>query len=122
MGSILISLSASLLLTLAVELPLAFLLKVRGGKNLLIVVLVNLLTNPVVNYCYYWALRFFAADSIYTILFLAFLELAAVLTEFLFYKLLLSYDRLGKLKLSLLLNAASFAAGLLVSGAIRLLS
>ena len=122
MKTILLSLLVSLLLTLAVELILALALKVRSKKDLLVIALANLLTNPLVNYCYDWAVYLFTARSVYTILILAGLELFAVLTEFLIYKLLLSYDRIGKLKLSFLLNGASFLAGLLLSGLLRLIT
>ena len=115
MQSILPSLLLSLLLTLAVELSIAFLLKIRRGKDLFIIGLANLLTNPVVNYCYYWAIFFFTARSIYTILILIALEAAAVFVEFIIYKQLLSFERFGKLKLSLLLNGASFLTGLIIS-------
>lgn len=122
MNSTLTALVFSLILTLAVELSVAALLRIRQGKQLLLIALANLLTNPAVNYCYYWALRFFTADNIYAILILIALEAAAVLIEFLIYRSLLSFDRFGKLKLSLILNGSSFGAGLLVSVIIKLLS
>ena len=46
---------------------------------------------------------------------LAALEAAAVFGEALLYRKLLSYRRIGALRLSLLLNAASFAAGLVIA-------
>ena len=115
MRGILLSMGIGLGLTLLTELSLALLLKIRGKKDLAVIALVNLLTNPVVNYCYYWAIYLFGRHSGYTVLILALLELAAVLTEFLLYRPLLSFQRFGKLRLSLLLNGASFAAGLIVS-------
>ena len=120
MKALLFSLLLSLVITLATELSLALLLKVRSGKDLLVIALVNLLTNPIVNYCAYWMLYLFGLRSIYTILVIILLEAAAVLTEFLIYRQLLLYERIGKLKLSLLLNGASFLAGLAVSGIIAL--
>ena len=116
MRAILLSLAASLALTLAVEITLAAALKIRSGKDLLVIGLANLLTNPVVNYVSYWAILLFTLRSIYTVLIIAALEAAAVFIEFLIYRQLLAYDRIGKLKLSLLLNGASFAAGLIISG------
>ena len=122
MSDILLPLLFSLVLTLAVELPLALLLKVRRGKDLLVIALVNILTNPVVNYCYYWAVFIFSEHSVYTYLILAVLEITAVIIEFLFYRSLLSYDRIGKLKLSVILNSASFIAGLLLTVIIRVVA
>ena len=121
MNSVLLSLLLSLVLTLAVELTLAFLLKVRDKKDLLVIALSNLLTNPIVNYCYYWAIFIFTKHSVFTYIILAFLEVAAVLTEYMIYRKLLSYDRIGKLNLSLILNAASFLTGIALSAALRLL-
>lgn len=117
MSGILRSLFLSLFVTLAAELLFAYLLRVRRPRDLLVVALVNILTNPIVNYGYYWAVYLFPDRSIYTVLIVALLEVGAVLTEYVIYRCLLSYDRIGKLKLSLLLNAASFVTGLLVSGA-----
>lgn len=121
MAQILLSLLLSLTLTLIVELALALILKIRG-RDLLIITLVNILTNPAVNFCYYWAAYRFSGQRLIIVLILIALEAAAVLIEFMFYKLLLKKTHIGKLKLSLLLNAASFAAGLIVSVIMRLLS
>ena len=115
MKEILLSLSLSLILTLAVELALALILGVRRGKDLFIIALANILTNPAVNYCAYWAFRLFTTHSIYTVLIIILLEISAVFAEFIIYRRLLSYERVGKLKLSLLLNAASFLTGIVIS-------
>ena len=120
MKGILLSLCLSLILTLAVELLLALLLGVRRGKDIFIIALVNILTNPVVNYCSNWAFLLFSVRSVYSALIVAALEIAAVIVEFLIYRRLLSYDRIGKLKLSLLLNGASFLMGIVVSAVMML--
>lgn len=122
MDLVLLSLLRSLLLTLVVELLLAVVLKVRKGKDLLIIALANTLTNPIVNYCYYWTLCLLPEYSIIKGLILLALEVFAVFTEFLIYKYLLSYDRIGKLKLSLLLNGASFLTGFVLTVILRLIS
>ena len=120
MGLILISLLRSLIPTLIVELYLAAALRVHSGKDLLVIALANILTNPIVNYCYYWAIYLFSEHSVYSWLILLALEVFAVVTEFVIYRFLLSYDRIGKLKLSLLLNGASFLFGLLLSLLLKL--
>ena len=58
---------------------------------------------------------FRSARSVYIVLILIALEVAAVIIEYLIYKRLLSFERFGKLKLSLLLNGASFLTGLIIS-------
>lgn len=119
MGLILLSLLRSLLLTLAIELLLAAALKVRGAKDVLVIALANILTNPIVNYCYYWAIYLFSRHSVYTIAILLALEVFAVFAEFLIFRYLLSYDRIGKLKLSLILNGASFLFGVVLTVILR---
>ena len=120
MNDILLYLGLSLAVTLAVELSLAAALRIRGGRDLLIILLANLLTNPTANYCYDWALYFFNSNSGYLILIAVVLEAAVILTEYLIYRLLLSDCRVGKLKLSLILNGASFLAGILISFVLKL--
>lgn len=115
MGLILISLLRSLIPTLIIELYFAAALRVRSGHDLFVIALANILTNPIVNYCYYWAIYLFSEHSAYTWVILLMLEVFAVMTEFVIYRFLLSYDSVGKLKLSLLLNGASFLFGLLLT-------
>ena len=98
-----------LLLTEAIEVPLARLLGVKG-HDLWFVVLANVLTNPAVNVLY-------AIATVYTklpaALALAVLEAAAVLAEWTVYR----YADLAKrpLLVSLICNAVSFGAGLLLN-------
>lgn len=103
-----------LLLTLLVELSLAALLKVRGW-DLVIIGLINCLTNPIVNYIFNWAWVLFKGQPLFPYLILAALELAVLFFEALLFKKLLHFRKIGALKLSLILNSASFAAGLLIT-------
>lgn len=113
MNSVLSSLLFALALTLAVEVPLAALLRVRGW-DLLLVGLINCLTNPVVNLLGSWAFLSLPPGSAAPYLCLAGLEAAVLFGEALLFHKLLEYRRLHPLLLSLILNAASFAAGELV--------
>lgn len=113
MNSVVTSLLTSLGITLIAELSLSLLLGI-SGKDLAIIAAANLLTNPAVNYCAYWAIFLFTYRNPYTILIILILELLAVFIEFLIYKPLLRFERFGKLKLSFLLNGASFLAGIIV--------
>ena len=115
MKDIAFSLFLSLVITLIVELSLALLLKVNRGLDFLVILLVNVLTNPAVNYFSYWLYYIFNGYGVCVILLIIIMELIVVLIEFFFYKVLLSYNRIGKMKLSILLNGASFLAGVLVS-------
>ena len=107
------SLLVSFGITAAVECIAAFLLGLRDKRSLLIVFLANVITNPAVVYTvtllHLWG---FAYEKAVQIL----LELVAFGAEALIYR-----RAFGKraLKLAFLLNAASFAAGILIQFLIK---
>jgi hypothetical protein len=80
---ILINLGISLGLTLALELAFALIFRVRQKRDLLLVCLVNIITNPVVVFLYY--LASYAGDTV-QMLVLIVLEVLAAVSEALFYK------------------------------------
>ncbi len=104
-----LSLVLALLLTEAIELPICLLWGMRG-RDLIFVLLANLLTNPIVNVLY-------ALASLYTpiprVASIAALEIAAVVTEWLIYRS--ATDAKRPFLVSLTANAASYGAGLLIA-------
>lgn len=108
-GLILESLMRSLLLTLAVELGIAWLIGVRKRKDLALVALVNVLTNPplvlILDLVYV-----FDRDHLHWYL-IAALELAAVCIEALLYRNRLEFKRISPWQISLLLNGISYFGG-----------
>ena len=104
-----LSLVLALLLTEAIEIPVCLLWGMRG-RDLLFVLLANLLTNPIVNVLY-------ALVSLYTpiprVASIAVLEIAAVVTEWLIYRS--ATDAKRPFLVSLTANAASYGAGLLIA-------
>jgi hypothetical protein len=104
------SLALSLALTLAIELPLAFLLGVRKGLDLLCVFLVNVVTNPALVLI----LNLVSMKGIPPWYLIAVLELGAVAIESLFYHKCLSRCPLHPLLLSLILNGISYLGGYLL--------
>ena len=111
--TVLRSLALSLLLTLALELPAALLFGLRKKEELLLVGLVNVITNPLVVL----ALNLFAlfagiAPPWFLILPL---EVFAILTEGLIYRRGLSKCPVHPLVFSLILNGISYTGGLLLS-------
>ena len=105
------SLFTCLALTLALELGAAWLLGVRRGRDFLLLLLVNVLTNPPLVLTldlYYFA---HGMPPWYLI---AVLEAAAVAVEALLLRRRLTYSRIPPLLLSFLLNATSFLGGLLL--------
>ena len=113
--SLLTSLLTSLALTLIIELAAAWVMRIRSVLDLTFVALANCITNPIVNVCFYFALSVFSARSPLPYVMLAGLEIAAVFAEFLYYKITLRYLEISKLKLSVVLNTASFMTGRLIS-------
>ncbi len=79
---IFLSLSVSLLLTVALELMFALLFKIRG-RTLIIVILVNILTNPAVVVLYLLLCRHYTFPPLAVV---PILEVSAFLAEALIYK------------------------------------
>lgn len=104
-----LSLVLALLLTEAIEIPVCLLWGMRR-RDLLFVLLANVLTNPLLNVLY-------AVSSLYTRIppaaALAVLESAAVAAEWIVYRS--ATDAKRPFLVSLTANAASFGAGLLIT-------
>ncbi len=102
----------SLTCTVVIEVGLAFILRYRG-KDLLNVLLVNILTNPLLNSLvvainYYYGLK---ARNIS----LYILEVLVVLVEGFIYWKYLDRKKINGFLLSLILNIASYGLGLLIN-------
>ena len=104
------SLVISLVLTIIFEITFFFVLGKRNKKDLLLVILVNVITNPVVVLLFWLAALY--TDWNRTLVYIP-LELFAVLTEGYYYK---KYGMEFKrpFLFSLAANAVSFGAGLLL--------
>ncbi|MBR0507731.1 MAG: hypothetical protein IJJ86_03900 [Clostridia bacterium] len=103
-----VKLVLALLLTEAIEIPVCLLFGMRG-KELLIVLLANVITNPLVNAL---LLLGTAVTNLPYAVMLAALEVAAVVAEWLVYRSLTEAKR--PFLISLAANAASFGAGLII--------
>ena len=98
-----------LISTIIIELFPAYLLNVRRFKDLINVVLVNMITNPlVVIVPIIVGYRF---NQTYHDIGLVFLEILAVLTEGFFYKKYISYKKINPFVLSFVLNVLSYFIG-----------
>jgi len=109
-GELLFSLGLSLMLTIGFEAGLFLLIGKRNKKDLLLLLLVNILTNPVVVLSY-WLVALYTDWNLYIVLIP--LELFAVLTEGYYYK---KYGQSFKhpFLFSLAANAFSFGTGQLL--------
>ena len=101
-------------LTILIEGLIAFIIGVRKGKDLLNIVLVNVVTNPIVVTVPYLVFIIFDYNiykySIYV------LEVLAFLVEGLIYLKVLDYKKINPFILSAILNLSSYGLGLLLDG------
>ena len=105
----------SLTITLVFEIGMALILKYRG-KDIVNVLLVNLLTNPLLNSVivainYYYGLK---ARNIWLII----LEILVVIIEGFIYQKYLTRRKINGYLLSIILNITSFGLGLIVNNII----
>lgn len=103
------SLVISLTLTIIIELAVSRLLKVRSKKDTILVILVNICTNPVVVFISNLALLL--NNKIVHLSILMILELLAFWVEGLLYKKYLENKAIKPYKLSLYANLTSFSFG-----------
>ena len=104
-----LTLLVALLLTVAIEIPVCLLWKMRG-RDLLFVLLANVMTNPAVNVLYAILCLKTALPQAAVI---AALEIAAVIAEWIVYRY--ATDAKRPFLISLTANAASFGAGLILT-------
>jgi len=99
--------------TIVIELCIALILKVKDKKDLLNIVLVNMLTNPLVVSIPVLILVKYGYT--YSVISLIILEILTVLVEgFIYFKVLL-YKKINPYVLSLILNIASFLIGVVIN-------
>ena len=94
-----------LLCTIVIEILIALVLNIKDKKDLLYVVLVNILTNPIV------VLVPILINSKFKIITLYSLEILTVFIEGYIYLKVLKYKKLNPFILSILLNLASYLIG-----------
>lgn len=101
-----------LTLTIIIETTVAFILKLRK-TDLLIVVLVNILTNPlVVSMSHYFNIKYGHNGYTYSLITL---ELLTFITEGLIYKYNLDNKKINPFIISLILNLTSYLFGLIIN-------
>ena len=98
-----------LLLTIIIELILALILGVRDKKDIVNVILVNVITNPIVVLIP--IIIYIKFGGLFSRISLLILEVLTVVVEGLIYKKVLKYKKINWFLLSLILNVASFLIG-----------
>ena len=101
-----------LVLTIIIELLIALILKVKDKYDLLNILLVNILTNPLVVSTVNLVTIYYGMNIGYIYLYT--LEFIVVLVEGFIYKKYLNYKRINSYALSLILNVSSYLIGLFV--------
>lgn len=102
-----------LLLTIIIELIIALILGIRDKKDIINIILVNVITNPIVVMSQ--TLLYIKFGYNIEMIGIAILEVLVVLVEGLIYKKVLNYKKINPILLSLILNALSFLIGELIN-------
>ena len=102
----------ALLLTIAVELLVAFFLGFRKKEELYAIIAINLITNPVLNFLIQLNYQLNIISSSFELIIV--LEVIVVIVEFLLLFFMLRQDKKKLFIVSLLINLASFLFGLLI--------
>ena len=102
----------ALALTVVIEIGIAWLLGLRSKTEIGTILLINVITNPALNYLMLVNTSFHLISR--TSLLLLFLEAIVVLAEWLLLRYVLRHSLKRTLALSVAMNACSYAAGLLI--------
>lgn len=101
--------------TIVIELIMSLLLGIRSKKDILNVILVNIMTNPLVVSI----LMYITYNRLFnTTISIIILEILVVLTEGFTYKKVLTFDKINPYVLSLILNISSYFIGGLLNNII----
>lgn len=101
--------------TIVIELIMSLLLGIRNKKDILNVILVNIMTNPLVVSI----LMYITYNRLFnTTISIIILEILVILTEGFVYKKVLTFDKINPYVLSLILNISSYFIGGLLNNII----
>lgn len=101
--------------TIVIELIMSLLIGIRNKKDILNVILVNIMTNPLVVSI----LMYITYNRLFnTTISIIILEILVILTEGFAYKKVLTFDKINPYVLSLILNISSYFIGGLLNNII----
>ena len=103
----------AVILTVIIESFVGFIIGIRNKKDLLNVVLVNIMTNPLVNSITLFLNFYFGVLS--RNIGLVILEILAVISEGFVYKKYLNFKKINPYVLSLILNCSSYFIGEIIN-------
>ena len=102
-----------LFFTILIEIVVGLIIGIRNKRDLLIILLVNVFTNPLVTSIP--TLIYISWGSTPYIISLILLELFAFVSEGFIYKKVLNYKKINPFIISLILNLSSYLIGLLIN-------
>lgn len=101
-----------LLCTIIIELIVGIILGIRNKQDIIIIILVNIMTNPLVtSISTYFNIEY---NNTSRIISLIILELLAFISEGFVYKKTLTYKKVNPYIISLILNICSYTLGLII--------
>ena len=112
--NILIQMLCNLSLTIIIELGIALLLRIKEKKDILNLIVINCITNPILNYIMMVVVYLTSNNVIIYFLFFLF-EIMVIDLEYRFYKKKLVFKKISLLLLSIMLNISSLILGLIIS-------
>lgn len=98
-----------LLLTIVIEVIIGLILKIRNKKDIVMIILINVITNPIAVFIYSRIIN----DELRTIILLI-IEIIVVLVEGTFYRKVLNYKKIPPYLLSSILNLCSYLIGTII--------
>lgn len=102
-----------LICTIIIEVVIALIIGIRNKRDILNVIIVNILTNPiVVSLPIYIMMRYGLKARLYS---LYILEVLTVLVEGLIYKKVLSFKKINPFLVALILNLGSYFIGEIIN-------
>lgn len=103
----------AVILTVIIEICASFIIGIRNKKDLLNIILVNIMTNPLVNFIVIFLNFYFGIFS--RNVGLVILEILAVIVEGFVYKKYLNFKKINPYVLSLILNCSSYFIGEIIN-------
>lgn len=102
-----------LVLTILIETVLARIISIKSKKDLVIVAMASVLTNPFVVLITFFSGFFYGSTGYYIAT--AICEISVVIIEGIIYLKALNWKKINPFLLSLILNGISFGTGLIIS-------
>lgn len=109
-----INLYLALLFTIIIEISISILLNVRIKNDILNIVFINIVTNPLLN-CFLLIMSSIIKSNTVIWILIIICELLVVIVEYKYFKNKLIFNKLNRLLFSFILNGFSFGIGLVVT-------